>query len=167
MWFIGTANNDDSTFAISDKVYDRAMVLNLDQKAEPFVGKRVKKLHLSKEHFDKLVQDAWKEYEITERNKQRIKALDEYLIKNFNITFGNRIMKQIREYIAVYVACGGDELTAIDDIISKKVLRKLETQNPIYVRSETPAFISFLDELFGVDKMNMCKTYMHKLERNA
>ena len=167
MWFIGTANNDDSTFAISDKVYDRAMVLNLDQKAEPFVGKRVKKLHLSKEHFDKLVQDAWKEYEITERNKQRIKALDEYLIKNFNITFGNRIMKQIREYIAVYVACGGDELTAIDDIISKKVLRKLETQNPIYVRRETPAFISFLDELFGVDKMNMCKTYMHKLERNA
>ena len=167
MWFVGTANNDDSTFAISDKVYDRAMVLNLDQKAEPFVGKRVKKLHLSKEHFDKLVQDAQKEYEITERNKQRIKALDEYLIKNFNITFGNRIMKQIREYIAVYVACGGDELTAIDDIISKKVLRKLETQNPIYVRSETPAFISFLDELFGVDKMTMCKTYMHKLERNA
>ena len=29
MWFVGTANNDDSTFAISDKVYDRAMVLNL------------------------------------------------------------------------------------------------------------------------------------------
>ncbi|MDE6557849.1 MAG: AAA family ATPase, partial [Clostridia bacterium] len=24
MWFIGTANNDDSTFSISDKVYDRA-----------------------------------------------------------------------------------------------------------------------------------------------
>ena len=167
MWFVGTANNDDSTFAISDKVYDRAMVLNLDQKAEPFVGKRVKKLHLSKDHFDDLVKSAMKEYEITERNKQRIKLLDEYLIKNFNITFGNRIMKQIKEYIAVYVSCGGDELTAIDDIISKKVLRKLETQNPIYVRSETPAFISFLDELFGVDKMSMCKNYMHKLERNA
>ncbi|MGN1278476.1 MAG: AAA family ATPase, partial [Candidatus Onthovivens sp.] len=27
VWFIGTANNDDSTFAISDKVYDRSMVL--------------------------------------------------------------------------------------------------------------------------------------------
>ncbi|MDE5667281.1 MAG: AAA family ATPase, partial [Clostridia bacterium] len=33
MWFVGTANNDDSTFSISDKVYDRAMVLNLDKKA--------------------------------------------------------------------------------------------------------------------------------------
>ena len=36
MWFIGTANNDDSTFAISDKVYDRAMILNLDNKSERF-----------------------------------------------------------------------------------------------------------------------------------
>ena len=24
-WFVGTANNDDSTFTITDKVYDRAM----------------------------------------------------------------------------------------------------------------------------------------------
>ena len=30
VYFIGTANNDDSTFAISDKVYDRSMVMNLD-----------------------------------------------------------------------------------------------------------------------------------------
>ena len=36
MWFVGTANNDDSTFAISDKVYDRAMVINLDKKSNPF-----------------------------------------------------------------------------------------------------------------------------------
>ncbi|MBE5818738.1 MAG: hypothetical protein E7312_06740, partial [Clostridiales bacterium] len=36
MWFIGTANNDDSTFAISDKVYDRAMIIALDSKNEEF-----------------------------------------------------------------------------------------------------------------------------------
>ena len=167
MWFIGTANNDDSTFAISDKVYDRAMVINLDQKSEPFVGKRVKKLHVSKDHFVQLIKDAQSEYEITERNKSRIKVLDKYLMDNFNITFGNRIMKQIKEFISVFVSCGGDEIVAIDDIIAKKVLRKLESQNPIYVRSQAPAFINFLDELFGVDKMKLCKEYIHKLERNS
>ena len=36
MWFIGTANNDDSTFAISDKVYDRAMPININSKGVPF-----------------------------------------------------------------------------------------------------------------------------------
>jgi hypothetical protein len=143
------------------------MVINLDQKSEPFVGKRVKKLHVSKEHFVQLIKDAQSEYEITERNKSRIKVLDKYLMDNFNITFGNRIMKQIKEFISVFVSCGGDELVAIDDIIAKKVLRKLESQNPIYVRSQAPAFINFLDELFGVDKMKLCKEYIHKLERNS
>ena len=37
-WYVGTANNDDSTFAISDKVYDRAMILNLDMKSERFAA---------------------------------------------------------------------------------------------------------------------------------
>ena len=36
IWFIGTANNDDSTFTITDKVYDRAMSLFFDDKAQPF-----------------------------------------------------------------------------------------------------------------------------------
>ena len=47
MWFIGTANNDDSTFSISDKVYDRAMVLNLDKKATPFEAPETKNLKIS------------------------------------------------------------------------------------------------------------------------
>ena len=36
VWYIGTANNDDSTFAVSDKVYDRALVINLDSKGVEF-----------------------------------------------------------------------------------------------------------------------------------
>ena len=167
MWFIGTANNDDSTFAISDKVYDRAMVLNLDTKAKPFVAPRTKRMHLSVDYYEKLVNEALKEYEITSRNQRRIKELDEYLIEHFHITFGNRIMKQINIYVPVFVACGGDEVEAIDDILSKKVLRKLEAQNPVYIRNAAEGFCTYLDELFGTDKMKLCKEYMHRLERNA
>ena len=29
-WFLGTINNDDSTFAVADKVYDRAIPIDLD-----------------------------------------------------------------------------------------------------------------------------------------
>ena len=167
MWFIGTANNDDSTFAISDKVYDRAMVLNLDTKAKPFVAPRTKRMHISVDYYQKLVNDALKEYEITSRNQRRIRELDEYLIEHFHITFGNRIMKQINIYVPVFVACGGDEVEAIDDILSKKVLRKLEAQNPVYIRNAAEGFCTYLDELFGNDKMKLCKEYMHRLERNA
>ena len=167
MWFIGTANNDDSTFAISDKVYDRAMIMNLDSKCERFVAPVTEKMYVSAEQFADLVRKAVKEHDISRRNQKRLDELDKYLIKHFHITFGNRIMKQIKTYIPVYISCGGDELTALDDILAKKIIRKLETQNPIYLRNAAEGLISYLDELFGADKMPLCKEYIHRLERNA
>lgn len=167
MWFIGTANNDDSTFAISDKVYDRAMILNLDTKSERYVAPRTEKVHISYEQFNALVAEAIEEYDISKRNMKRLEELDKYLIEHFHITFGNRIMKQIKTYIPVYVSCGGDELDALDDILSKKVIRKLETQNPIYLRNAAEGLVAYINELFGNDKMPLCKEHIHRLERNA
>ena len=167
MWFMGTVNNDDSTFAISDKVYDRAMVMNLDIKCEPFEAEKTRPIKLSSDRWEQLAAEAREDYEITDRNLRRIAKLDEYLIETFRITFGNRIMKQIKGYIPVMIACGGSELDAIDDILSKKVLRKLEAQNPVYVKSMAEPLCNYLDELFGQDRMPLCKDYLHRLERNA
>ena len=167
MWFIGTANNDDSTFAISDKVYDRAMILNLDAKSDRFIAPRTEKVRISAKQFERLVKEATEEYEISARNKKRLELLDEYLITHFHITFGNRIMKQINTYIPVYISCGGEELDALDDILAKKVIRKLETQNPIYLRNAAEGLVSYMNELFGQDKMTLCKEYIRRLERNA
>jgi hypothetical protein len=167
MWFIGTANNDDSTFAISDKVYDRAMIMNLDKKSDRFAAPMTDKMYISAEQFADLVDEAKSEYEVSLRNRSRLEQLDAFLIDRFHITFGNRIMKQILTYIPVYISCGGDELTALDDIISKKVIRKLETQNPIYLRNTSEELIVFLDELFGAENMTLCKEYIRRLQRNA
>ena len=167
MWFIGTANNDDSTFAISDKVYDRAMIMNLDKKSKWFDAPQTNGVQISLPHWKKLVQEAIEKYKITYRNRKRIQRLDDYMIKHFHITFGNRIMKQINQYVPVMIACGGGELEAIDDILAKKVLRKLETQNPIYVRNAADGLRAYLDELFGQDKMQSCKAYLTRLEHNV
>ena len=167
MWFMGTVNNDDSTFAISDKVYDRAMVMNLDNKSVAFEAEPTSPIKISARRWDQLTAQAREEYAITDRNLRRIQKLDEYLVENFRITFGNRIMKQIKGYVPVCIACGGRELDAIDDILSKKVLRKLESQNPVYVKSMAESLCNYLDELFGNDGMPLCKEYLRRLERNA
>lgn len=167
MWYIGTANNDDSTFAISDKVYDRAMVLNLDNKATPFKGADTKNYHISSEYLLNLFNEAKIEYKISDRNLRRIKELDNYLIKTFHITFGNRIMKQIKEYVPVLVSCGGTELDALDDILSRKVFRKLESKNPVYVKSQSENLIKELDEIFGLDKMPLCIEQIRQIEQNS
>ena len=166
MWFVGTANNDDSTFSISDKVYDRAMVLNLDKKAVPFEAEG-SSMKISSTHLVELMEQAQREYEISDRNLRRIKKLDEYMIKTFHITFGNRIMKQIRCYVPVLVACGGTEVEALDDILSRKVFRKLESKNPVYVKQMAEGLCGYLDELFGEDKLPLCKETVRLIEQNV
>ncbi len=167
MWFVGTANNDDSTFAISDKVYDRAMVLNLDKKAVPFEVKEYGQKKISSRRLEELFARARREFDLTDRNLRRIKKLDEYMIKTFHITFGNRIMKQIRSYVPVMVACGGSELEALDDILSRKVFRKLESKNPVYVKQMSDGTCAYLDELFGENKLPLCKEQIRLIEQNV
>ena len=167
MWFVGTANNDDSTFAISDKVYDRAMVMNLDRKSEVFDAPYTEGMRLSQSRWKELIAEAREEYSLTGRSLRKIKKLDAYMIEKCNITFGNRIMKQIREYVPGYVACGGEECAAIDEILSRKVMRKLESQNPIYVKKIAEDFCNYIDDIFGTDKMPLCKEAIRNIARNA
>ena len=168
VWFLGTANNDDSTFAISDKVYDRAMIINLNSRAEPFtVANETKTIHVSADSFFKLFDKAMKEIKLSDDGRQKIKELDRYLVSKFHVTFGNRIMMQIDKYVPAYVACAGKEVEALDDIISKKILRKLEAQNPVYVKTNSEDLIARLDEIFGQDVMKNCIEYIRQLANNG
>ena len=163
MWFIGTANNDDSTFQVSDKVYDRAMVLNLNKKALSFDVDNNKKLRITANRFEALCNRAKKEYKLRFRNKHRITAFDLYLQKEFKFSFGNRIMKQINDYVPVFIACGGDEMDAIDDILSKKVIRKLESANSVYLKRKKDELLKTLDDIFGYNKMPYCKEMIESM----
>lgn len=164
IWFVGTANNDDSTFSISDKVYDRSMTMNLDYRCEPFVSEDDNEpINISMPYLQNLFNKAKKEYSLTKRGRMHIREFDDYLRTTFGITFGNRIRRQIQNYIPIYIACGGTEAEAIDDIITMKVLRKLESQNPVFIKSKSEEIISKLDDIFGLDTMPTSKQFVRKL----
>ena len=100
VYFIGTANNDDSTFAISDKVYDRSMVMNLDYRCDPFIGEDDHDpITISDDTLKALFAKAQKEYALTKRGRTHIKEFDKYLSEIFQVTFGNRIRRQIEKYV--------------------------------------------------------------------
>ena len=71
-------------------------------------------------------------------------------------------MRQIEGYVPVYVACGGSELEAIDTVLAKKVLRKLESKNPVYVRNAAAALSLYLDELFSGDSLPGCRAVLER-----
>ena len=168
VYFIGTANNDDSTFAISDKVYDRSMVMNLDYRCDPFIGEDdYDPITISDDTLKALFTKAQQEYALTKRGRSHIKEFDKYLSEIFQVTFGNRIRRQIEKYVPIYIACGGTEEEALDDILAKKVLRKLESQNPIYIKAKADDLINKMSEIFGKDKTPVCEAVIRKLANNS
>lgn len=163
-WFIGTANNDDSTFTITDKVYDRAMPIELNERADEFECEMYPACDVTAEHLEYMFQKAKEEYPISEELMEKMQKLDSYLITRFKLAFGNRIMKQLYDFIPVYVACGGTELGGMDYIIARKVLKKFESMNVSFVRDEITGLISYIDKTFGEDGMPDSKEYLRRIQ---
>lgn len=165
-WFIGTINNDDSTFAVSDKVYDRAIPIDLDTRAEAFECEPVEAIEISTDHLIEMFDEAKSKYPVSDEMLDKLEKVNQYLIKYFRLAFGNRIMKQLRDYVPCYIACGGTEIEAIDFILAKKVLRKFESLSLGFMKDELTKFQDYLDKTFGKDQMAICKEYVEYLKKN-
>lgn len=163
-WFIGTANNDDSTFTITDKVYDRAMPIELNERADAFECEVQPHCNVTAEHLEYLFQKAQVDYPISDELMNKMQKLDNYLITRFKLSFGNRIMKQLYDFIPVYVACGGTELGGMDYIVARKVLKKFESMNVTFVRDEITGLITYIDKLFGKAEMQDSKAYLRRIQ---
>ena len=163
-WFIGTANNDDSTFTITDKVYDRAMPIELNERADAFECEPHPRCEITTEHLQYLFQKAKVEHPVSEAMLENMHKLDRYLLTRFKLSFGNRIIKQMYDFIPVYVACGGTELEAMDYILARKVLKKFESMNVSFVRDEITGLINYIEKIFGNEGMIDSKDYLRRIQ---
>jgi dinuclear metal center YbgI/SA1388 family protein len=167
VWFVGTINNDDSTFAVADKVYDRAIPIDLDSRCESFECESDGPIAISTDHINRMFAEAKATYKISEESIQKIEILNAYIIKNFRLAFGNRIMKQIGDFVSCFIACGGTEIDAIDFIIAKKVFRKFESLSLGFMKDDLTKLNTFLDKTFGKNSLKICKEYVEFLKKNS
>lgn len=126
VWFVGTANRDESTFEISDKVYDRAQVVSLNRKGKSeknYVPSGEK--YISVSDLEKLFREAVRDNKTKGDVEHRLNELDNVLMEYFDVSFGNRIVVQTVQFAAVFVAAGGKLEDALDYQISTKILRKV------------------------------------------
>ena len=165
VWYVGTANNDDSTFAVSDKVYDRAITININGKGVPFEAPDTKPSRISYTYLNSLYEKAYEEYAVEQKYLDMIEELDNYVIKKFRVAFGNRIMKQLKAFVPVYVACGGTVVGGIDHILNTKVFRKFESLNLSLIRDEIKGLINYLNTLFGKNEMKDSIEFLERLQR--
>ncbi|MCK5762853.1 MAG: hypothetical protein KAH05_01915 [Clostridiales bacterium] len=79
IWFVGTANKDDSTFTITDKVYDRAISLTFTNKGEAFDAPETEPVRMSSDYLTELFDDAIHKYPVSEDGLEKFAILDKYI----------------------------------------------------------------------------------------
>lgn len=165
IWFVGTANKDDSTFTITDKVYDRATSIEMNHRAEFVDAPYTEPINMSYDYLESLFDEAKTKHSISPKSLDNLKKLDEFITDKFKITFGNRIMRQINDFVPVYVACGRDEVEGLDYIITRKILRKFEMLNLPFLEEELKEILVVFDNIFGKDKFKFSKAFINDLRK--
>ena len=151
-WFIGTANTDDSTFTITDKVCDRAIILNFEDRFSKIESNnKYEPISIKAEQLQKMFDEALNDTDkqLNDSDLKKFDTLCDYVKDKFDILFGNRIMVQIEKFVPVFVALGGTKEEALDFMFAKKILRKLSGKYEAYLKDELAALKLYINNLYG------------------
>lgn len=133
VWFVGTANHDETTMGFADKTYDRAHMQELPVRREEFTRRKAKphgslSLRALSSMFDHAGASRSNEVEAAQLY---LEELRDTLTDRFNVGWGNRLDKQLRRFVPVVVEAGGSVGEAIDHLLSTKILRKVRDRHDI------------------------------------
>jgi len=128
VWFVGTANHDETTLPFADKTYDRAHIMELPPQPEKFeLPKNIDRKILPYDVLNKAFKDAW--VSRASDAEACINFLNEYLApdlkNNFSVGWGQRLDLHMKKFVPVVTAAGGSKGEAMDHILATKILRKI------------------------------------------
>lgn len=128
VWFVGTANHDETTVAFADKTYDRAHVQELPSRHEVFQARRQGVADpISFNELEKAFATASQDLR-EEANHARTflhhNLHDQFA--RFGVGWGNRLERQVDRFVPVVLQAGGSFTEALDHLVATKLVRKLE-----------------------------------------
>ena len=165
-WFVGTANTDDSTFTITDKVYDRAITIDFKERILPIeTDVDSDPIYITAEKLQQLFADATDAEEniLSEEDVAKFLTVCDFMKEAFDLRFGNRIMVQIAKFVPVYVALGGTKEEALDFLFASKIMRKLNGLYDDYVKDELLALRTLLNKNYGKDSFKETDAIISKI----
>lgn len=167
-YFVGTANKDDSTFTITDKVYDRAITIDFDAFNEPFtVTEDVSPINLSGTQLRSLYEDAIEssKNQLDKEDLDNLNKVLSFIFDTFGLAIGNRILNQIKTVVPVFIACGGTKEDALDLMLSRKLFAKLEGRFEEYVKPALKDTLNLLDKIYGKGVLKRSEKVINKIMR--
>lgn len=165
-YFVGTANRDDSTFTITDKVYDRAITLEFLNKNDAFtVSENVEKIHVTASALRGLyaAAEADSANAFNAQDKAGLDKISGFVYDTFDIAVGNRILNQLEKIVPAFIACGGTKEDALDFMLCKKLFSKLEGRFEDYVKPALEETLSLMDETYGKGTLSRSEKVIRKI----
>lgn len=132
VWFVGTANHDETTKDFADKTYDRAHVMELPRHREFFKPKRSKaRPPVSLTALQGAFSAAQGLYQKQATDAYRFVdgSFADILGRRFRVGWGNRLERQMLDFVPVVLAGGGTLTEAVDHVLSTKLLRKIRDRH--------------------------------------
>lgn len=138
VWFIGTANHDETTVGFAPKTYDRANIMEMPKNPDNFnidMSIDFDEVEQSNANFLQELKDK-KQYKNIDLVIEYINADFKDICSDLDIGWGNRLDKHTRNFVPIFIALGGSEADAIDHIISSKILRTLNNRYDLRAKKD-------------------------------
>jgi hypothetical protein len=119
------------------------MPIESDYKSDP--------IEISSEKLVELFTQAKAKEEncLNEEELAKFLKICDFMKDEFEISFGNRIMVQMQNFVPVYVAMGGTKEAALDFLFATKVLRKAEGVYEDYVKDNLIILQKLINTTYG------------------
>ncbi|MGW0486447.1 hypothetical protein [Nonomuraea sp. NPDC003214] len=154
VWFIGTANHDETTVGFADKTYDRAFVLELPwQHPDVSESMATPPEPLTYRGLARAFTEAQASY-----GAQATSIIDfldsnwrHRLAEELRIGWGNRLELQIKAFAPVVVAAGGSPGEALDHLLSTRILRSVRGRYDLHADTLDTLRADLLESLRSFD----------------
>ena len=130
VWFMGTANNDETTNKFADKTQDRSHVMELRKVDKKFEITRhdqdiIYSYKSLVKRFNEAIAGHREEVEVFLSQLQSPKCeLTKILEKGFDVAWGNRFAGHARKFVPCVIAAGGSLELAVDHLLAARVFRQ-------------------------------------------
>ncbi len=134
VWFVGTANHDETTKDFADKTFDRAHIMELPRRHSAFqASKKYPRSAIAlaalEDAFDRAIEAFRGEAE------RAYRTIDDRLAPplgdEFEVGWGFRLKRQWDAFVPVVRAAGGTLGEAVDQLVASKLLRPLRDRHDL------------------------------------
>ena len=103
------------------------------------------------------------EYALTKEDEAKFFEVTDFIYEEFDVALGNRILRQINVLVPTFVACGGTKEEALDFMLSRKLIYKLEGRFEDYIKVRLKQLLGLLAKVYGAGTFKMSEKAINLL----